>query len=35
MLARKQEINTQLQQILDAFLLALILIATHFVRYQW
>ena len=34
MLARKQEINTQLQQILDAFLLALTLIATHFVRYH-
>jgi exopolysaccharide biosynthesis polyprenyl glycosylphosphotransferase len=34
MLARKQEINTQLQQILDAFLLALTLFATHFVRYH-
>lgn len=34
MLARKQEINTQVQQILDAFLLALTLFATHFVRYH-
>ncbi len=34
MLARRQEINTQLQQILDAFLLALTLFATHFVRYH-
>ncbi len=32
MLARKQEINTQLQQILDSLLLALTLFATHFVR---
>ncbi|MDQ6623280.1 MAG: sugar transferase, partial [Verrucomicrobiota bacterium] len=32
MLARRQEINTQLQQITDSFLLALTLFATHFVR---
>jgi exopolysaccharide biosynthesis polyprenyl glycosylphosphotransferase len=32
MLARRQEINTQLQQIFDAFLLALTLFATHYVR---
>lgn len=32
MLARKQEINTQLQQILDSLLLALTLFATHFIR---
>ncbi|MDQ6764587.1 MAG: sugar transferase [Verrucomicrobiota bacterium] len=32
MLARKQEINTQLQQIADAFLLAATLVATHFLR---
>ena len=32
MIARKQEINTQVQQIFDSFLLALTLFATHFVR---
>ena len=32
MLARRQEINTQLQQILDSFLLAITLFATHYVR---
>lgn len=33
MLARKQELNTQLQQLLDAFLLALALLAAHALRY--
>src|SRR3712207_2728832 len=32
MLARRQEINTQVQQIIDAFLLALTLFVTHYVR---
>lgn len=32
MLARKQELNTQLQQLIDAFLLALSLIAAHILR---
>jgi exopolysaccharide biosynthesis polyprenyl glycosylphosphotransferase len=32
MLARKQEINAQIQQLIDAFLLALTLFAAHFVR---
>lgn len=32
MLARRQEINTQLQQIFDSFLLALTLFGTHFLR---
>ena len=34
MLARRQEINTQIQQLLDALLLALTLLVTHFVRYH-
>ncbi|HMJ05144.1 MAG TPA: sugar transferase [Chthoniobacterales bacterium] len=33
MLARKQELNTQLQQIFDAFLLAISLIGAHALRY--
>lgn len=32
MLARKQEINTQIQQILDSFVFALVLFVTHYVR---
>ncbi len=33
MLARRQELNTQLQQLIDSFLLALSLLAAHSLRY--
>jgi hypothetical protein len=33
MLARQQELNTQFQQVIDAFLLALALFAAHALRY--
>ena len=34
MLARRQELNTQLQQIFDSFLLGLSLLGSHFLRYH-